>query len=234
MAEGGSNTVMAAELVFERLARKLNVPVPPGEVVRIPQSLIDRERHRYEELSSFAPGDCFGSLEIPINTPGVNRAALTQLLKICTNLHKIPGIVLLDYWTWNVDRGRAIRSNYGNVIYTMDQTGRRVVAIDHGHAFGGRSKKVKIYAYLEKWITGAKIQYYRAFKGYLDRPGFTPFINRMNKIKRGDITMIMDEIPESWGVSQAKKQKWGDFLWNRKDKVATQIDKQFVYNRDGN
>lgn len=222
MVDGHTGSAMAAELVVERLARKLKVPVPKGEVVQIPQGVVDS----VAELSYFPPGTCFGSLQFELNSPGSNRETLTGYVGLCTNPKDLPGIVLLDYWTWNVDRARKFGpSNYKNVMFTVDGT-RRILAFDHGQAFGGRGW-MKIYAFFERLLTRADMQYYKAFDGWLDFADFAPFTNNMYNISETDILLMMKLCPDGWGLSQGKKEKWTRFLVNRKDKVARQIEKQF-------
>ena len=119
---------LANEIIVSRIGGFLGVSCPLGNIVKVPQELIDAEPSlRRDNGEKFAGGYSFASeYHEAIDDPG--KASLS----LASNLSDLAGIVVLDSLCANSDRG----GNTGNLLLTTIEGESRVMAIDHGHCFG--------------------------------------------------------------------------------------------------
>jgi len=128
--------ILVNELICARLANYLGLPSPGGEVIVVPQELIELTSEMNVQMPKgryqVCAGPCFGS---PYVGHPQYRQALTLLpesdLRNAINIVEFSGMLLFDLWTCNTD-GRQVVFNRTN------ESGRYSASmIDNGFCFNG-------------------------------------------------------------------------------------------------
>jgi len=203
--------VLANELVSNKLGLYLEVPMPEGCVVDIPQEVINLT----PAIGSARP-------TCPVTTGphfGVRRLSdywktppPGELSKI-KNMDSVPGIFVFDLLTLNSDRKpEHLLLAKGD----FDHAGRYVSAIDHGHCFGAPAWDVNIAQNVDR-------DNLQVIPGLMECVvGATPFqtfIDRLRSLDRTTIDTIINQIPADWGLSTAEMTALANFLEARKNRV---------------
>jgi len=202
--------VLANELVANKLALFLQVPVPEGFIIDVPQELIGvtpaigKDRPN----GSISVGPHFGVKRLdPWRNPPPDALAKVK------NKDDVPNIFVFDVLTLNTDR----KPEHLLVVRPdFDHTGHYVSAIDHGHCFGsptwdasiaqrGDQDNLQITAGLMECVVG-----HDPFKDGLETLG---------QLDRSIIDQIVGELPDEWGVSPEEKVALATFIETRKTRV---------------
>lgn len=140
------NCLFFNELLTYKIARYLDVPIPPCAIVRVDKDHLNhgpelRFVYRFTEGLHFASKEIEGNENnlldgylnlIKMNKPYIKRSWNAFFDRI-QNGSKIARIIAMDLLIANFDRF----VNEGNLLVASGTNGRMVYAIDHGHAFFG-------------------------------------------------------------------------------------------------
>lgn len=204
------------EYVCAKIAIELELPLAHPNLINIDEIFIkdygeDIKKHINAEIE---PGVHFGTKKIqkvfPINT--------SAILGKARNTNVIPDVVLFDHLICNTDRG----SNGGNLIF--DYTNKKIVVIDHTHAFdiGPLWDEHQLNQRVGETIEPLDMSGYIYSKlvPYID--GYNPFSNILSNIRKlsfDTLTNIMNNIPQSWSVTDEEKKMLVKYLMDRIERV---------------
>lgn len=203
------NCMFLNEILSYKIAQYLDVPTPEAAIAYIDPRLIEDDReivfvHKFEE------GLFFASQEIENIEENLyeNYAQMARMGKRyikrtwnaffdnIKNSDDIANIIAFDLLIANFDRYR----NQGNLLIANTEEGRKVFAIDHGHAFFGPT-----------W-TSSKIQNMRlAPTGqYVD--SFTNYLVDTNEGKIDGLGMIFNAIQSKIDLTDVKNHSFMNII----------------------
>jgi hypothetical protein len=199
------------ELIAYRLGRVLDLPLAPGNVVEIRQSVIDN----FPELSKMRvqPGPHFGSLFFE-NTQKPSLRALAN----CVNLEQSAGMIVFDQWIKNHDRSS------GNLILTAGYR-PRFYMIDHASCFCGSGWSLRRLQRNSDRVEPYWSGLYERFVPFIDGPEnpLLPALERLESLDPSAIRETMRSIPAEWRVSQDEFDAMAEYLVRRKAKVSQAV-----------
>lgn len=230
------------EALSVQLAQKLNIPVPDWAIIKIDvQTLNDFPELQFQY--KFEPNEYYYATkkvdnvandlvtllneEVMLRTRGASQK-LHNIFKKISNKNDIPSILLLDYWTSNVDRF----TNSGNLILRVNKSGNYLIAIDFGHCFFGpywdkntqsnfreiintadngnirqmSANLTSFYLRLAKvhaqnnWKLGIVFDLLQKQISFNGMNPFDETMSRINNIDSNQIIAMMNKIPASWIV----------------------------------
>ncbi|WEY97111.1 HipA family kinase [Bacillus subtilis] len=213
VVEGGQrqdyNCMFLNEILSYKIAHYLGVPIPEAAIAFVDQRLIEGDReivfvHRFEEGYFFASQE----LENTENNLLENHQQMFLMGKRyikrtwnaffdnIKNSDDIAKIIAFDLLIANFDRYR----NAGNLLIANTEEGRKVFAIDHGHAFFGPT-----------W-TSNKIQYMRhaPTPEYINL--FTGNIISINRDKVDGLGMIFNAIQSKIDLTDVKNHSFMNII----------------------
>lgn len=194
--------VLVNELIANRIANLLGLPVPLGTLVYIPSHVITEP--------SLQEGIHFGTLLIPYTF----RNPPLHVIESSYNVDCIPGMYVFDNYLANNDR------HDENIVLSIRYHGNQIVMIDHSHCFGKPQWKdtelIELNDY-DKIITRGiyqKIKHIITAQNSLDK-----WLGRLEKIEEEQLFSIVDEIPGEWDIASEDREALLFYLINRKQKV---------------
>lgn len=122
---GAGTANLIAEYVAGKLGRALKLPIPPCEIVRVPEELI--RASAVEGVLDLGSGPAFGSEYVPF----VQEVGAKHLTAIAPELKRM--VLLFDWWIQNEDR--SFKGAAGNPNLLWDTRCNALVVIDHNLAF---------------------------------------------------------------------------------------------------
>ncbi len=194
--------VLVNELIGNRIANLLGLPVPMGTLIYTPAQVITD--------SSIKEGIHFGTLLIPytFRNPPLN------IIESAYNVNCITGMYVFDNYLANHDR------HEGNIVLGIRYHGNQIIMIDHSHCFGkpqwtdaelleltdeGKIITRGIYKKIAHIITG---------QNSLDK-----WLDRLESIKEEQLISIINEIPIEWNIAPQDRGALLFYLKNRKWRV---------------
>lgn len=185
---------LANEMICCWLARRLNLPVPDGQVIYIHDSL----RIQYLNLGyNLGYGPHFGSRYIPDST---SHPADHELAS-CFNIFQAADMIAFDYWMDNNDR-YLWRDSVQNILVSRGQTSK-LWMIDNANIFNGpnwTAQSLLNSVSVHRMFWGAL---YAKFVPYLDGPDpFGKALANITALSTADLLEVMAEMPVEWGVTQ--------------------------------
>lgn len=200
------------EYVAGRLARLLNLPVPPFQIVYIPQTFV--RANPILSQYNFAPGYQFASEFMHNCTLNPDKRRLPVRANII-NGGQLAGIMVFDQWVSNIDR--KIR----NVLFkkTSRQGRYKIYMIDHGHSFSYHSFRnipncnwtPHTLRYLPQKLKPNA--FYQWCLNQLHSPDeLLRFVNRIEQLPDQQIYKVISSIPKDWNVSQVEKKSLYAYL----------------------
>lgn len=185
---------LANELICCRLAKRLNLPVPDGEVIYIHDSL----RTQFLKLGfNLGYGPHFGSRYIPNSTDNPSDEELGS----CTNIAQAADMIAFDYWLDNNDR--YLWRDYGQNILVSRGPAPQLWMIDNANIFSGPNWTVdsvlnSVSIHRKFWGP-----LYAKFVPYLDGPNpFDSAIAAINTLTPGELLDIAADLPVEWGITR--------------------------------
>lgn len=222
---GKKRKAVVNEWIAASLARKLLVPVPDWDAIKIvdgsfdPAAILPRGRKLSLEIS-FGSKNLDKAVELTEETYSFNfsKRAFDQL----TNPASFIEIALFDLWLANGDRNV---NNY-NIVMQRGLDALTFYAIDHTFIFEDLE-----YAK----ILNEKDQFSDEIGCLLGTPVYDTllkrlgrkhckvaanlFLNSIQAITGNDLDAIFDTVPSVWSLSSSEKNIIGEFLLYRKDKL---------------
>lgn len=205
--------VLVNDYLGTKLVRRLGLSCEEQAFVDIPQDLVDIENLTVPNTNEkVKTGRSFGCpfIEGDDHPTGFHWTNLD-------NPEIAAGMIVFDTWTLNTDRA----TNLGNVMVkpVPDKQSRfTLVPVDQGHCFGGprwtaeqlaaREDDLQVRGNHPSVVTAA---------GGIER--FTPFLETLENLSREDLTSMVDQVPNEWGLEGEERKAIVDFLYVRRKKV---------------
>ncbi|MDH7479224.1 MAG: hypothetical protein QHH02_04360 [Syntrophomonadaceae bacterium] len=206
--------VLSNELIANRLADLLRVPVAEGAVVRVSQEFIDFEPELYKH--SFIGGLQYGSLFYE----GAYGNPTERMLAEVADPELFAGIIVFDHLINNWDR----RYHGDNLLFLAEQP-PRLITIDHGHAFDGPEWTVEG---LKKAALPVDLFYghfYRVMGEFLRGNPFEAPLRRVEELGEEQLAAIMTDLPPEWCIGEAERQAMLEYLRLRRANLREAIEK---------
>lgn len=189
--------ILVNELFGTLLARELGLPVPEPALVSVPYELV-----QVSEGMAVQPGHrnipcrpslCFGSRFPRDENLHPQLAQLLEfipsnLISRVDNIADFAGMLVFDKWTANADDRQIalVRRAFGGSY--------RVLMIDQGFCFGGRSWDFDVGAKYGVYVLTPSV--YSKIEGLSD---FDPWLERLERrITRGFLEQAAEQIPPEW------------------------------------
>ena len=180
--------VLANEWLGFRLARRIGLCVPRGEMVCIPSALI--HKNRYLRKVRADEGVHFGSRYLS-GCEYVGRC----VMRLAVNKDEVVGTMLFDHLLYNDDR----TLNRKNFLARREGRGYRVYAIDHSHLFGsGRWTEASLLRRSASHTVNERRAFGWLLRHYLTREKLAPYVERILSVKSDEVAEMIAEIPPAW------------------------------------
>ncbi|WP_153010070.1 HipA family kinase, partial [Sporosarcina koreensis] len=251
------NCMFLNELLSYQIAKYLGVPVPESAIAYMDKRILEKDPtatfvHRFYE------GNLFASLElekednllenyeemIQMKKPYISRT-WNAFFSNVENINDIANVIAFDLLIANFDR----YGNDGNLLVAQTTEGRKIFAIDHGHAFFGpiwHASKVNAMrlpnntnAYCDQFINiafGNNIKnglinglgvVFDAIEQKIDltnlqQHSFLNVVDRIESISEGLVDDWFNQIPDEWFVKSdrdAQLAYYKRFILTQKDLV---------------
>ncbi|MEH7385229.1 HipA family kinase [Bacillus sp. JJ1521] len=213
----GQEKVLFNEWFGYSIARYLQLPIPPSRLVQIPQNYI-------KELTD-------GEL-VKVN----NTQFATEYIPNCQNAHELTtpnvinrkqlaGIIIMDYWLYNLDRTKK------NVLFKKVVEGNHeLYIIDHADLFGSYAWDSRnLSTYCRKLMKSATHELIASF--IEDEKDFYDQLAIIQSIPIHLLNEIADYTPEDWGITEEEKKQVVDYLVCRRDIVLHKLIRDFIKSR---
>ncbi|MFP4977541.1 HipA family kinase [Paenibacillus sp. CN-4] len=188
--------VLVNEMICFRLAKRLNLPVPDGQVVYIDESLRSRSLSLGIDLGR---GPHYGSRYVPDST----NFPTDEELGSCHNIAQAADIIAFDHWLDNNDR-HLWREDGQNILVSRGAN-PQLWMIDNANIFNGPNWTVK------NVMNSLSVQHefwgplYAKFAPHLQNPDpFGQAIARINALTAQDFHQITADLPVLWGVTDGE------------------------------
>ncbi len=199
--------VLANEWLGFRLARRIGLCVPRGEMVCIPPALVHKSRYLRKVRAD--EGVHFGSRYLA-GCEYVGR----RVMRLAVNKDEVVGTMLFDHLLYNDDR----TLNRKNFLARWEGGGYRIYAIDHSHLLGsGRWTKESLFRRRESQAVNERRAFGWLLRHYLTREKLAPYVERILSVADDEFADMIAEIPPAWlteaerdvviGFWQARRQQ---------------------------
>lgn len=252
------NCMFLNELLSFQIAQHLGVPIPESAIAYMDKRILEKEPsarfvHRFYE------GNLFASLELKDKEDNMleNYEEMKKMKKPyiartwnaffsnVTNIDDISKIIAFDLLIANFDR----YGNEGNLLVAQSREGRKIFAIDHGHAFFGpiwNAPKVnsmkapsKTVGYCDEFINAAfgnniKNGFINGLGTVFDaveekvdltdlqQHSFLTVVDQIENISEGLVDDWFNQIPDEWFLKTDKEAQlayYKRFILTQKDLV---------------
>ncbi|WP_163103500.1 HipA family kinase [Peribacillus alkalitolerans] len=197
------------------LARFLDLPIPYGQLVKIPKEftslypeLSGIDQTQYQFASLYVP-DCFNGHELS-TVPHIN------------NPHSLAAIIVFDYWLCNKDRTRK------NILLCDESPNSyKLWIIDQAEILGSHSWiQTDLERLTGKIMKSATHQFMASF--IEDEKQFTEQIEIVQKIPQLLLDEIVSMMPEEWNISLEEKNAIVDTLLKRRKRTLPEQIEKFI------
>lgn len=196
--------VLVNELIANRIANLLGLPVPMGTLIYTPAQVIT--------ATTFQEGIHFGILMIP----NILRHPPLALIEGAYNVDCIPGMYVFDNYLVNPDR------HYGNIVLCTRNFGNQIILIDHSHCFAKpqwTDVELRELTHYDKILTRGiyqNIAHIITGQNSLDR-----WLDRLENIAEEQLVSIVNEIPREWNITSQDREALLFYLTNRKRRLRS-------------
>lgn len=199
--------ILANELLGARLGEILGLCFPPGDVIKIDEQLVKKNRRL--SAAGVRPGRHFGCRYLS----GTRYLCSHNLFK-AVNQSEMAGVMLFDHLFHNLDR----TLNRRNLLLRREAGGYRIYAIDNSHLF---RRGVWTRELLEKLAPQIKINHYRTYgtllKHCLQPDYFNSYLTKIQQLSDCGLKEMVAGIPEEWLPQTSDRQILEQFLITRRD-----------------
>lgn len=180
--------VLANEWLGFRLARRVGLCVPCGEMVCIPPALVHKNRSLRKMCAD--EGVHFGSRYMT-GCEYVGR----RVMRLAVNKDEVVGTMLFDHLLYNDDR----TLNRKNFLARWEGRGYRIYAIDHSHLLGsGRWTEASILRRGESYAVNERRVFGWLLRHYLTREKLAPYVERILSVTDDEVAEMIAEVPPAW------------------------------------
>lgn len=204
------------EWVAYCLARFLDLPIPYGRIVDIPEEF----SYQVPELAGYSNVKYqFASLYKPNCLDGHQALDITNL---SNDSAQLAGIILFDHWICNTDRTRK------NILLHEDYSNsHKLWIIDHAEVFGTYNWALPDLENLStNLLKSATHQIMTLF--IEEEESFSEQLEIIQTIPVLLMEEIVELIPEEWAVSKEEKKAMVSALIRRRKKVLPELTQRFI------
>lgn len=204
--------VLANDLIANAIAQRLEVACPEGLVVDLDQALLEvNSAFKYDYPTAISPGKHFGIRVID----DILTFPPRSLIRTASNKKEIAKFIILDVLTQNHDRNP--RSSVLLVKPRHAPSQFQVSAIDHGHCFGKPNWDESITKMVGNWAPTYLAEFADEIRG---KEPFKEGLEKLATLTDTHIDMILDGVPDEWGVPSIQAQALKKFLKSQRDQMA--------------
>jgi hypothetical protein len=205
--QGDVRKSLGNELICNKLAKYLDLPVAEGRVIYFSIDLIKQ----IPELEAYniKPGPHFGSVFYENSARPIKH----ELIKKCVNLSDMPGIIVFDHWVQNRDRA----DNLLNLIIVEGEEYNKLYMIDHDRCFYSRERDVPTLRNKAQLIEILWGDLYIQFRPFIrEKDTFLKYVKAIEDFQNHEIKNIVYSMPEEWVSSNGELNAIYEFLIKRK------------------
>ncbi len=189
--------ILANEMLANRLADYVGLPVAPWACVDVSQELIDRtpELHfqQVHGRARCAAGRHFGS-RIPVDPAreAIYDFVPDQTLQMLANREAFAGMLAFDQWTCNADARQAVFYGAGVAAAAGDAVRYRALMIDQGFCFNDGE-----WSFPDSPLRGLypRLVVYEGVTGW---ESFEPWLTRIMQMDPSVLERAAEGIPSAW------------------------------------
>jgi len=224
--------ILANELLANRLAARLGLPVPDVGVVEVGEQLIVKTDELFIELGR-GRQRCTAGLQFGSKYPG-DPATLPvydflpdEQLRQVVNLQDFAGMLVFDKWTCNTNGRQAVffvspphtgASGTASTSHAGKPTGIRAIMIDNGFCFNATE-----WNFPDAPLRGIYLRQlvYEQVRGM---QAFEPWLTRLSRVTEQALDESASEIPPEWyGFDQDALYRLLEMLYRRRTQVEMQL-----------
>lgn len=205
--QGDTRKSLVNELISNKLAKYLNLPVAEGQVIYFSINLIKQ----ITELDKYhiQPGPHFGSVFYENSALPIED----ERIKKCENLSDMPGIIVFDHWVGNQDRA----DNLFNLIIVEGEEYNKLYMIDHDRCFYSRERGELTLRNKAQFIEILWGDIYLQFKPFIrEKDAFLKYVKAIEDFPNHEIKNIVYSMPEEWVSNKGELNAIYEFLIERK------------------
>ncbi|MFC7322415.1 HipA family kinase [Halobacillus campisalis] len=210
-----ANKLLVHEIIANRLAQRLSLPIAKGEVIYFSKEVIENS----PQISEFKvkPGPHFGTIFYK------NKARPTNMdrIKKCKNLQEMAGVMVFDHWVHNRDRS----NNLWNLIIDEGEDENKLYMIDHAGCFySSRRSKEK----LRDRAPSINFHWGKTYKNFrpllTQKTLFKHYVEKIEQFPDAEIKDIVFSTPGEWEPDPVELEAIYEYLTFRKAKVKEITD----------
>lgn len=211
-----ANKHLAHEIIANRLAQLLGLPVAKGQIIYFSKEIIENT----PEINDFQvkPGPHFGTVFYKNKT----RPTKKERIKKCSNLQDMAGVMVFDHWVHNRDRA----NNLWNLIIDEGDQENKLYMIDHAGCFYSTRRSSKK---LRSGADSIRIHWgknYKQFRPFLtDKQSFTKYVNKIEQLADSEIREIVFSTPTEWEPDHKELEAIYEYLTTRKSFIREITEK---------
>lgn len=215
--------ILANELLSNRLAARLGLPVPEVGVVEVGEQLIVKTDELFIELGR-GRQRCVAGLQFGSKYPG-DPATLPvydflpdEQLRQVANLQDFAGMLVFDKWTCNTNGRQAVFFAPPVPAVSAKPRGLRAIMIDNGFCFNATE-----WNFPDAPLRGIYLRQlvYEQVRGM---QAFEPWLSRLGRITEQALEESASEIPPEWyGFDQDALYRLLEMLYRRRIQVEMQL-----------
>lgn len=208
--DGGK--VVVNEFLGQKVCQLVGLPVHADAFVVVSRELIETSPALKSQgvLAGIHYGKVYDRRASDLQTLTVSDSG--QVL----NASSLPGVILLDNLVYNTDTG-----DQNHLLTPATSGGYTYSVIDLGNSAGGnwtpkslqttstQDGLVKTHALLMGTVTGVE--------------SFSPFLENIEALSRGDLIEVVESIPPTWGVTPEEGTAWVEFILRRSQALRNTI-----------
>ncbi|MCA0989994.1 HipA family kinase [Guptibacillus hwajinpoensis] len=210
-----SNKHIVHEIIANRLAQHLSLPIAKAEVIYFSQEIIENT----PQISEFEvkPGPHFGTVYYKNKARPTNK----ERIKKCSNLQEMAGVMVFDHWVHNRDRANNLwnliidEGEYENKLYMIDQAGCFYSSRRNKEKLRDRAHSINMH-----W--GKTYKNFRPFLTH--KNSFKHYVEKIELFPDSDIRDIVFSTPGEWEPDHDELEAIYKYLTSRKSLVNEIID----------
>ena len=180
--------VLANEWLGFRLARRIGLCVPHGEMVCIPSALA--KKSKYLQKLCADEGVHFGSRYL-LGCEYVGQ----RVMRLAVNKDEVVGTMLFDHLLYNDDR----TLNRKNFLARREENGWRIYAIDHSHLLGsGRWTEETLLQRSGSETVNERRAFGWLLRHYPMREKLATYARRILSVTDDEVAEMIAEVPPEW------------------------------------
>lgn len=209
-----ANKHLVHEIIANRLAQYLNLPIAIGQIIYFSKELIENTM----EISEFKvqPGPHFGTVFYKNKARPTNN----ERIKKCINLQDMAGVIVFDHWVHNRDRA----DNFWNLIIDEGVDQNRLYMIDQAGCFYSSRRNKETLKDRARSIRIHWGKTYKQFQPFLTKDqSFMEYVTKIEQLPDSEIKKIVFSTPAEWEPDLQELEAIYEYLIIRKPLIREMI-----------